>query len=64
MAAGADLGIATARAALREAADALREDIRAYPPPIAGCDAQFNHLLRQRDRVTAALAELEKEAET
>ncbi|MEM7533729.1 MAG: hypothetical protein AAF639_16210 [Chloroflexota bacterium] len=23
-------------------------EIRSYPPPIAGCDVQFNHLLAQR----------------
>ncbi|WP_264465592.1 hypothetical protein [Roseitranquillus sediminis] len=29
--------------------------------PIAGCDAQFNHLLRMRQRLTDALAALDRE---
>ena len=30
-------------------------EIRSYPPPIAGCDVQFNHLLAQRTELTREL---------
>ncbi|MEM7269370.1 MAG: hypothetical protein AAF401_08960 [Pseudomonadota bacterium] len=51
--------IALAEAELRAAKRGLSEEISAYPTPIAGCDAQFNHLLAQRQRVTNALAAIE-----
>ncbi|MFQ5765648.1 MAG: hypothetical protein ACE5GT_12035 [Rhodospirillales bacterium] len=35
------------------------EAIRAYPPPIPACDAQYNHLLEQRDRIGRELARLD-----
>ena len=38
---------------------AVEKQIRGYPPPIPACDAQFNYLLEERDRLcreTAALA--------
>lgn len=31
-------------------------ELRAYPPPIAGCDVQFNGLLERRDAIAAELA--------
>ena len=43
-----------AEAALRDARQALDREIADYPTPIAGCDAQFNHLLAERRRVLAA----------
>ena len=49
---------ARARAALAEAAAALDAEIRAYPAPVAGCDAQYNHLLAERHRVRRALGAL------
>jgi len=33
----------------------LDEQIRAYPKPIPRCDAQFNYLYEQRNRLSAAL---------
>ena len=39
---------------------AVEKQIRRYPPPIPACDAQFNFLLEERDRLcreTAALAD-------
>jgi hypothetical protein len=33
-------------------------EIRTYPPPIAACDQQFNHLLEQRDRIARELSRL------
>lgn len=50
---------ARARAALVEAAAELDGEIRAYPTPISGCDAQYNHLLAERRRVRSALAALD-----
>ena len=48
-----------ARAELVTARQLLSTEIRAYPTPISGCDAQFNHLLAERQRVSSALAQLE-----
>jgi hypothetical protein len=43
--------------------NALQDEIRNYPTPIAGCDQQFNYLLQKRQqlieetsRIDAALA--------
>lgn len=41
-------------AALRE----VTTEISRYPGPIAGCDAQFNHLIDCRRRIERARAEL------
>ncbi|MFY0692540.1 MAG: hypothetical protein JXR14_11540 [Paracoccaceae bacterium] len=48
-----------ARAELDRARACLSAEIRDYPAPIAGCDAQFNHLLAQRQRVLDALGSLD-----
>lgn len=45
-------------AALEARLAAVTDEIRHYPAPISGCDAQFNHLLEQRSRIPAALARL------
>lgn len=44
-----------AEQALAEAKLQISEEIASYPTPIAGCDAQFNHLLAERTRINAAL---------
>ena len=31
--------------------DAIYEQIKTYPTPIAGCDEQFNYLLEERNRL-------------
>jgi hypothetical protein len=36
----------------------LAEEIRAYPTPIAGCDAQLAGLLEERALIQAALQDL------
>jgi len=36
-------------------------EIAAYPAPISGCDAQFNHLLAERRRLARALSALRAE---
>ena len=33
----------------------VREQLKDYPTPIAGCDEQFNFLLSERDRLTEEL---------
>jgi len=42
-------------AALRESLARLEAEIRAYPTPIPRCDAQFNHLLEERERIRGLL---------
>ena len=49
------------RAALETRRDALNEEISAYPAPIPGCDAQFNHLLEERARINQELRRLKGE---
>ncbi|MEM1382109.1 MAG: hypothetical protein AAF713_17420 [Pseudomonadota bacterium] len=51
--------LAVAKAALKTATAALTQEIRAYPAPVAGCDAQYNHLLAERRRAQSALMALE-----
>jgi hypothetical protein len=48
-----------ARARLAERLRALNEEIRAYPQPIARCDAQLGGLVEERARVHAELAGLD-----
>jgi hypothetical protein len=42
-------------AALRQALAKIEAEIRAYPTPIPRCDAQFNFLIEERDRVRRLL---------
>ncbi len=51
--------ISQARSALVAAKDSLQSEISAYPTPISGCDAQFNHLLADRQKVLEALRSLD-----
>ena len=50
--------ILAARAELALARQYLQDEISAYPSPISGCDAQFNHLLAERQKVLAAIQSL------
>ena len=52
---------AMARTALQRAMEDLTAEIRGYPTPISGCDAQYNHLLAERRRVHAALQALDED---
>lgn len=52
--------ILAARAELAAARRHLQDEISNYPSPISGCDAQFNHLLGERQKVLAAIASLDK----
>lgn len=44
---------------LRSALNSIVAEIRDYPTPISGCDAQFNHLLADRTKIEAALRAIE-----
>lgn len=48
-----------ARAELKLARQILQDEIRDYPTPISGCDAQFNYLIGLRGSVSDALRALE-----
>jgi len=53
---------AEARSDLEAELTRIKDEIAAYPGPIAGCDAQFNHLLAERQRLLEALRDLDKGA--
>ena len=38
--------------------DAIYEQIKTYPTPIAGCDEQFNFLLAERNRLREMIEQL------
>ena len=40
----------------------INDEIRAYPQPIARCDAQLGGLVEERARIQAELAEIEARA--
>jgi hypothetical protein len=50
--------IAQVRSQLEAEKRRLDEEIRNYPTPIPRCDAQFNHLFEERERILRELAEL------
>lgn len=47
------------KACLESERERVYAEIRAYPTPIPRCDAQFNHLIEQRERLFQELARLE-----
>jgi hypothetical protein len=47
------------RRRLEEEKAAVAAEIETYPRPIAGCDAQFNHLLERRRALWEELSRLE-----
>ena len=51
--------VTLARGELEMAKTLLQDEIRAYPTPISGCDAQYNHLVGLRSSVAEALRVLE-----
>jgi len=53
--------LALARTELLQADRLIGEDIRTYPTPISGCDAAFNGLLADREKVHRALLALSTE---
>ncbi len=52
--------LATALERLEAARQLVEAEIRSYPAPVAGCDAQFNHLVGMRGSISEALAALER----
>ncbi len=54
-----DHHIAAARQSLIAARNEIQHELRAYPTPVSGCDAQFNHLIGLRSAISAALQALE-----
>lgn len=44
---------------LRDEKDRIAAEIRDYPTPIAGCDAQFNDLLARRGEIDRHLAAID-----
>ncbi|WOF72500.1 hypothetical protein QMT40_000115 [Parvibaculaceae bacterium PLY_AMNH_Bact1] len=51
--------VASALSTLRAASSSVINEITAYPRPISGCDAQFNHLLSDRTRISDAINALQ-----
>ncbi len=41
--------------ALRQARALIDDEMRSYPTPVSGCDAQYNHLISQRSAIAQAL---------
>ena len=52
--------ILSAKSELAEARKLIQAQISNYPTPIAGCDAQFNHLLAERQKVLSAINSLDE----
>jgi hypothetical protein len=46
----------TIQSRLEEQMRRVQDEIRNYPAPIPACDAQFNHLLEERDALSSELA--------
>ena len=51
------------RTRLENERDRVCREIREYPTPIPRCDAQFNHLLEQRDSIVRELQHFESVAD-
>ena len=49
------------RRALEARREVINKEIGAYPAPITGCDAQFNHLLEERQQLNKELGRLKDE---
>ena len=54
-----DAHIRLATAELEAALNDVQGELRAYPTPVSGCDAQYNHLIGTRNAVGLALKALE-----
>ncbi len=51
--------IRTAKQTLEAARLDISTEIHSYPTPISGCDAQFNHLIAEQQKIRNALAALD-----
>ncbi len=52
----------TPQDALGHQLEDIKQQIRGYPQPIAGCDAQYQHLFDQREALVREIRELQNEA--
>ena len=50
--------LTVAKAELRMARQLIQDELRDYPTPISGCDAQYNYLIGLRGSISDALAAL------
>ena len=51
--------VAAAAGDLANARQLIQDELREYPTPISGCDAQYNYLIGLRGSITEALHALE-----
>lgn len=51
--------INAARSELARARELIQDELRSYPTPVSGCDAQYNHLIGLRGSVAEAMRALE-----
>ncbi|MGC3939914.1 hypothetical protein ACOTTU_19065 [Roseobacter sp. EG26] len=51
--------VIVAKAELKMARQLIQDEIRDYPTPISGCDAQYNYLIGLRSSISDALSALE-----
>ena len=49
----------TAKQTLEQARALIQDEMRAYPTPISGCDAQYNYLVGLRGSISEALRALD-----
>lgn len=50
--------LAEAMRTLELARTQIQDEMRAYPTPVSGCDAQYNHLIGQRGAISEAMRAL------
>ena len=48
-----------AQAELKAARDLIQSELREYPTPVSGCDAQYNYLVGLRGSIGEALSALD-----
>ena len=51
--------LTVARHELSIARQMIQDELRTYPTPVSGCDAQYNHLIGLRGAISEALRSLE-----
>ncbi len=51
-----DIHLDRAATELEAARDHILTEIRDYPTPVSGCDAQYNHLIGMRNAIAEALS--------
>ncbi len=47
---------------LETARNLILDEMRSYPTPVSGCDAQYNHLVSMRNTISQALTTLDTPA--